>query len=187
MFQERQRLLDPTAIRRRPEEAPARGFQAERDVGLDAQVRGQRQFLIDHGDAAASRVLRPGRFVGLAVQLENAGVRPDGPAQHLHQRRFAGPVFADQRVDLAGAQLQVHPGQRLRRTVALADVGHRQADGRVHGRFPVHDFFLNTGGVMVRFCCNSGTKSSRVFSSSRFSRVTTVSPVLRFRPPSDVS
>ena len=109
MFQDGQRLLDAAAIRRRPEEAPARGFQAERDVGLDAQVRGQRQFLIDHGDAAASRVLRPGRFVGLAVQRENAGVGPDGPAQHLHQRRFAGAVLADQRVDLAGRSSRSTP------------------------------------------------------------------------------
>ena len=35
--------------------------------------------------------------------------------EHLHQRALAGPVLANQRVDLAGAHLQVHAGELPRR------------------------------------------------------------------------
>ena len=55
----------------------------------------------------------------LAVEREAAGVRPVRAAEHLHQRAFAGAVFADERVDLAGGNLETHAIERHRRPEAL--------------------------------------------------------------------
>ena len=49
------------------------------------------------------------------------------PAEDLDQRALAGAVLADERVDLAGAQLQRHVGERLRRPEPLRDAA--QGDG----------------------------------------------------------
>ena len=137
MFENGQRLLNTAAIHTAAQEAAARRLQAERDVGFDAQVGRQRQFLVDHGDAATARVLRAGRVVGSAVERHRARIGSNRPAQHFHQRRFAGAVLADESMDFAGTQFQVNAVESLGRAEALADVGHRQANGDGHGSFLV--------------------------------------------------
>src|SRR5262245_41938250 len=45
-------------------------------------------------------------------------------AQHFHQGRLARAVFADERVDLAGLDLEIDVAQRLHAGKALADAAH---------------------------------------------------------------
>ena len=56
---------------------------------------------MDHGDAHARGFDRVDDLDGLAVQADLPGVGQDQPDQHLHQRRLAGPVLAEDAVDLA--------------------------------------------------------------------------------------
>ena len=53
--------------------------------------------LLAVGDVAEAALL------ALVMDLAVIGAVRIDAAQHLHQRRFAGAVLADQRVDLAGA------------------------------------------------------------------------------------
>ena len=61
----------------------------------------------------------------LAVEEDGAAVRPDDAGEHLHQRRFAGAVLADHRMDRAGRDVEAHVGDRHHAAVALGEV----ADG----------------------------------------------------------
>ena len=62
---------------------------------------------------------RVGRLVQLALEREAAGVRLVRAAEHLHQRAFTGAVFADERVDLPGANLETDAVERHRRAKPL--------------------------------------------------------------------
>jgi hypothetical protein len=55
----------------------------------------------------------PQRY-GAAVQQDIAGIRPAKASQHFHQRRFAGAVLSQDRVDLARPERDrnVHEGPR---------------------------------------------------------------------------
>jgi hypothetical protein len=55
-----------------------------------------------------------------------AGVGRLDPGQDLHQRRLAGAVLADQRVHLAGLEVEVDARQRGDLAEALVDAGHLQ-------------------------------------------------------------
>ena len=50
------------------------------------------------------------------------------PGQDLHQRGFAGAVFADQRMHFAGAQFEVPLGDRVHAGEALLDTLHAHQD-----------------------------------------------------------
>ena len=50
------------------------------------------------------------------------------PEQHVHQRRLAGAVLAEQRVDLAAVQLEVDRVVRGERTEALRHPAHLDDD-----------------------------------------------------------
>ena len=52
-------------------------------------------------------------LLALVDDLALVGAVRIDPAQHLHQRRFAGAVFAADRVDLAGLHDEVDVAQRL--------------------------------------------------------------------------
>ena len=76
---------------------------AEEDVLGDRQQRHQRQLLVDDDDAerSLSAMPRKARSSPSKTDLALVGAVRIDAAQHLHQRRFAGAVLADQRVDLA--------------------------------------------------------------------------------------
>ena len=70
-------------------------FAAEVDVLGDRQIRRQRQFLVDDGDAVRFRRQRPVDMDRLAVDEDfRPGVRDVGPGQDFHQRRLSGAVLA---------------------------------------------------------------------------------------------
>ena len=94
----------------------ARRRVADEHVLGDGQVREQPRLLVDDGDARA-----PGRGPGRASTIgspSSSTVPVSGlvdAGQDLDERALARAVLADQRVDLAGAQLERDVGQRLGR------------------------------------------------------------------------
>ena len=73
------------------------------------------------------------RRVGLPAMSDLAGVGLIDAAENLHQRGFAGAVFADQSDDLSGPDLDRHRLQRMNAGKALVDVDHRKGGGaRAH-------------------------------------------------------
>ena len=86
-------------------------------------MRKERRLLIDgrHAERAGER--RREVTDGLAPNLERPRIGPLGAAQDFDQRRFAGAVFADDRVYLAGEEIERHPAKRAR-------AGERLRDGR---------------------------------------------------------
>ena len=71
---------------------------AEEDVLGDRQQRHQRQFLVDDDDAELLAVgdAREAALLALEDDLAVVGAVRIDAAQHLHQRRLAGAVLADQ-------------------------------------------------------------------------------------------
>ena len=93
---------------------------AEEDVLGDREVRRQAEFLEDHRDAGALRVARRMERDRLAVEPDLAAGRRRAPAMMFDQGRLARAVLAEQRMHLAGAQLEVDSVQRLDAGEALA-------------------------------------------------------------------
>jgi hypothetical protein len=57
---------------------------------------------VDHRDPGVTGVVRRVEVDDLAAREHLAGLAPDDAAEHLHQRRLAGAVLADQPADFAG-------------------------------------------------------------------------------------
>jgi hypothetical protein len=106
VMQFRQRLTGEFAPAGTIQPAEARRFLAEQNIFLHAQMRRQRQLLINHGDAAAPRVERIGRHEGLAVEFDCARIRTVRAAEDFHQRAFARAIFPDQDMHLARGDLK---------------------------------------------------------------------------------
>ena len=87
------------------EQAEAARLAAERQVLRDGQIEEQAELLVDGGDAErrAPGACR-GSSTGVAADRDRAGVGGEHAGQDVDQRRLAGAVLADQRVDLARPQ-----------------------------------------------------------------------------------
>jgi len=81
-------------------------LEREGDVFGDGEVREERGLLIDGGDAESARDGRGVVRDGLAEDGERAGIGGDGAGHDLDEGGFAGPVFADERVDFARAEFE---------------------------------------------------------------------------------
>src|SRR5258706_9602579 len=75
---------------------------AEDHVVDDAHGAGEHEMLVDHADAAGDGVAGGADVDGPAVDFYFAAVAMDEAVEDVHQRGFAGAVFADQAVDGAG-------------------------------------------------------------------------------------
>ena len=84
---------------------------AEEDVLGDGELGDQVELLVDDGDAVALGVAGAVQHERLAVEEQLAGVVGVGAAEDLHQRALAGPVLADEGMDLAAVD-----GRRTRRS-----------------------------------------------------------------------
>ena len=104
-------------------EAAAR-LAAQVDVLGHREMGRQLQLLVDHADAEVAAGARVGHLDLLALDLDGAGVLLVDAGEDLHQRRLAGTVLADQRVDLSGAQLEPGVLQRLHAGEGLVDALH---------------------------------------------------------------
>ena len=100
----------------------------EEHVFGDRQVRREHDLLVNQNDAAPLRIDRALQLDQRTVELDRATGGLEMPAEHLHQRRLAGAVLADDRVDLAGAHADRDIAKNLDRA-ERARQPHRLEDG----------------------------------------------------------
>ena len=100
---------------------PARELAAEEEVrgDVEAGTRSSSWKIVAMPAACASRGLA--KRTGVAVDRDGALVRRVHAREDVHQRRLAGAVLAEQRVDLAGLQVEIDAAQRLDAAEALGD------------------------------------------------------------------
>jgi hypothetical protein len=112
---------------------PAGGrLVAQHDVLGHRERRDQHEVLVHHADAQPDRVDRAGDLHRLPVQEDLAVVRPREPVDHVHQRRLAGAVLAEEGVDLTPSDGEVHAVVGAQRAVHLDDAA--QLEGGSRGR-----------------------------------------------------
>ena len=97
---------------------------AEEDVLGDGELGKQQQLLIDRRDAGALGVVGRGEAGLAAVDQDRARVGLVDARTDLDQRRLAGAVLAEQRMDLAGVHVERDAGERAHARERLLDVAH---------------------------------------------------------------
>src|SRR6202035_4814248 len=88
----------------RAHESAAQAF--EQYVFAHGEARNEIALLMDDADPGGDRITRTLEADGRAVQPQLAFVGTIDAGNNLDQRRFAGAVFAEQRVDRAAAHRQ---------------------------------------------------------------------------------
>ena len=131
-----EQLRRPALHRADVDDPVARRLAVDEDVLRDGPVGEQVELLEDDRDAGGLGLDRVVEGVRLAVDQDLAGVGGMHAREHLHQRRLAGPVLADDRVDLAGAAVDVDAVQDLDAEEALADAAHLEQLG--HAQTSTH-------------------------------------------------
>ena len=117
------------------DDAEPRGRVRKEDVLRDRHQRNQRQLLVNDDDPERLGIVDIAKAPLLAVEGDRpliAAERIDA-AEHFHQRRLAGAVFTDQRVNLAGLDGEIDVTQRRHACKALADAAHLE-----HGRHRIN-------------------------------------------------
>ena len=138
----RQQLLRPPVHRVAIDDAEPGRRIGDKDILRDREQRDQRQFLVDDDDAERLGIIDVAE-VALLPLIDDAAfvvaVRIDA-AQDLHQRRLAGAVLADQRVDLALPDREIDVAQRLHGAEGFADTAHFE-----QGRHSVSPNMMSSG------------------------------------------
>ena len=163
-------LVHAAEIHERREQAFAEELAAQKDVGRDVEVVGEREVLVDGLDAERLGVARLLDRDRSSVDSDLALVGRRGAGERLDEARLAGGVVAHQRVDLAGVDGEVRPRERLDAAVALLQPA--QLDERLWS----HSFFcepitLFQSGVGF---CSTGIAQGWEFA---FSTITTGSAI----------
>ena len=119
------------------DEQALHGFAPDIDVFRHSQVLHEVQLLMDDADAERLRVARAVDLGVLSKEFDRSAVARVDAGQHLHKRRLAGAVFADQRHDLALTNLQLRIVQRVDAREVFLDTGHSENRfGHVSFTFP---------------------------------------------------
>ena len=126
-----QDLLGPRRSSPRVDDPEARLLAAEEEVLPHGERGHEVELLVDRGDPRAQRVDGPSKRNRRAVQLQLTRVGSVGAGDDLDERALAGAVLADQRVDLARADLEVRASQGMHAGEALLDTGQAE-ERRVH-------------------------------------------------------
>src|ERR1043166_1323519 len=106
--------------------AAGRRLRAEQNVLLHAQVRGEIQLLVNHGNARTPSVQRIFRKEPLAIEVDGAGIGLASAAEDFHERALAGAVLADQRMHFSSAGREGNISESARRPETFSDTGHLQ-------------------------------------------------------------
>src|SRR5262249_32980058 len=112
--------------------APER-LTAQEQVGGNAQVLRQVQFLVDQRDPSPQRVGDAGKAARLTIEQYLAGLGRKEPGEDLHQRRFPGPILADDGEHLPRIQVETDPVEGLNPWEMLADLTDLKERGGCHG------------------------------------------------------
>ena len=116
------------------EQSEAGGLVPKEDVGRHRQVRTQHDFLVDGVDAEHQGVLGAGELDLPALPQDGAGGLGIDPRQQLDQRRFAGPVLADDGVDLPRHEAEADRLQRVGAGKLLVELAQFQGRDARFGR-----------------------------------------------------
>jgi hypothetical protein len=125
-----QRRAGPAADGAPVEETAAAGLPAERDVLRDRERRDEVDLLVDGADAEFLGFPRRFGPDDPAGQTHLAGIGRVDAGEDLDQGGLAGAILPEQRVDLAGANREIHvrerhhPGKLLSDAAKLKQVGH---------------------------------------------------------------
>ena len=111
---------------------------AQIEVLRDGHRGHETGLLIDHRDAVSPSQSRAGDMDLLAVETDFAPGRHDRPREDLDQRRFAGAVLSQDRVNLAATQVEVDVLQRGDAAIGLSDASHLE-ERRLGLRRDAHD------------------------------------------------
>ncbi len=116
--------------------AAAGRLLAEEDVLGDADRRDDRQLLVERDDPGAVGDAHIGELDLFAVAQHRAGIGGVQAGQDLDERRLAGAVLAEQRVDLSRPHREARVLERVHAVEPLGDVarlerGHRVGQGRL--------------------------------------------------------
>ena len=134
-----------------PPEQPVRAPQiaAQEEIALDVHQPHEAQLLVDDADAEFARERGGAPLDHAAFELHLAGIFFDDARDDLDHGGLAGPVLAQEHVDLAGANAEIHLVERHDARERLADSAHvenealrrvfltgfgRMRGGRRHGR-----------------------------------------------------
>ena len=111
------------AMAEKTEEAAPRRLAAQEDVAGDVEMPGEIEFLMDENDAEPLGVLGAADVDGPAIEFEIAFIGSVKARENLHQSRFAGAVFADDRQHFAGLDVQINLLQCLHAGKGFEDAG----------------------------------------------------------------
>ena len=114
----------------RAHKAAAQAF--EQYVFAHGEARNEIALLMDNADAGGDRITRALEADRRAVEAQLALVRMIDASDNLDQRRFAGAVFAEQRVDRAAAHRQRYILQRQHAGEGFLNPASLQAERRTH-------------------------------------------------------
>ena len=111
-----------------------RWIEAERNIFGHAQIGKERGLLINARDSTLPGRGRIQPFERLSFQFNHTFIGLMRTGRDLDQRRFSRPVFSEQRVNLARAQIKIDAAQGAHRPKGFADVSERNQRGRCsHG------------------------------------------------------
>ena len=102
----------------------------EHEVFEHRHLGHEREVLVDHADAGGMGLARRAAVMRLPIDQEAAGIGLVGAHEAFHQRAFARPILAEQRVDAAGPDAHRHVVQRHDLAEAFADADRLQRDRR---------------------------------------------------------
>ncbi len=90
------------------DETPFHRLPSEEEIGSDAEIRRQVQFLVDQGDAPGEPLLDGTDLHRLPVEPDFPGVRSLHPREDLHERAFPGAVLTEHGHHLARSDGETH-------------------------------------------------------------------------------
>ncbi len=122
----RQRFGGDAALGAAVDESPFARRVDDADIVGDAQMRHQRQFLEDRGDAGGGGIARMREPRLAAVEDHLPLIRLNNPGEDLDQRRLSRAVLTEHGMDASGMAGEIHLAQRLHAAETLRDSGHRQ-------------------------------------------------------------
>src|SRR5215831_1668672 len=133
---------------------PAR-LAPDEDVVRHGQVTHQAELLVNDADTELLGCPRTRDLDFLAFELDATRILGVDPGEHLHQRGFAGAVFATQRVHLAVAQVEATLVERVYAGKALVDAYHP------HQEFVSHRVLDDTAPPCTETCATSARQACR--------------------------
>ena len=175
-----------------------RRLDAERDVVHDAQVRRERELLINHRHAGLASLTRVSRLVRRVIQRHRSRIWNDGARKNRHQRALARAVLADERayfpaahskidtVEGNGAAERLAHAAHFELRACLAEAARRRGYGFNHRAASACQATMASFGEPRRSAAprrrdRSGCSSSFTAGSDILSRVTSCAPVsIRF-------